>query len=41
MQGLLIEGDPKNFKLLVKKNRKAWAAQVCLALKPYPHEVLK
>ncbi|CAG7816645.1 unnamed protein product [Allacma fusca] len=39
-KGLLIEADPKNFKLLLKKNRRAWAASCCLAVHPFPHEVI-
>jgi len=39
-QGILIEADPKNFKLLVQKNRKAWSMNVCLATKRYPHQVI-
>jgi FkbM family methyltransferase len=38
-QGLLVEGDPKNYDLVIKKNRKAWTAGCCLAVHPYPHEV--
>ncbi|XP_026286368.1 protein Star [Frankliniella occidentalis] len=34
--GLLIEGDPSNFALMVHKHRKAWLSQACLSLKPYP-----
>ncbi|CAL4116001.1 unnamed protein product [Meganyctiphanes norvegica] len=38
--GLLIEGDPKNFQLLQKKNRKSWSINTCLSSKPYPNTVL-
>ena len=38
-KGLLVEGDPKNFELVKKKNRKAWSANVCLSTKPYPNKV--
>ncbi|CAL4124962.1 unnamed protein product [Meganyctiphanes norvegica] len=38
--GLLIEGDPKNFQLVQKKNRKAWSINTCLSSKPYPNTVL-
>ncbi|KAA0203323.1 hypothetical protein HAZT_HAZT000366, partial [Hyalella azteca] len=39
-QGLLIEGDPKNYELVRKKNRKAWTVGACLSTKPYPHSVM-
>lgn len=29
-KGLLVEADPKNFKLLLRKNRHAWSINVCL-----------
>ncbi|CAL4122681.1 unnamed protein product [Meganyctiphanes norvegica] len=34
--GLLVEADSDMFKRLVKKNRKAWASNSCLATTPYP-----
>ncbi|CAG7824599.1 unnamed protein product, partial [Allacma fusca] len=37
-EGLLVEGDPSNYNLLLKKNRKAWTANCCLAVHPYPHK---
>jgi len=39
-KGLLIEGDPSNFQKVILKNRKAWAAKACLAIKNHPHEVI-
>ncbi|KAK8728992.1 hypothetical protein OTU49_017468 [Cherax quadricarinatus] len=39
-QGVLIEGDPKNFNLVLKKNRKAWAVSACLSTHPYPNTVM-
>ncbi|XP_045607488.1 protein Star [Procambarus clarkii] len=39
-QGVLIEGDPKNFDLVLKKNRKAWAVSACLSTHPYPNTVM-
>ncbi|CAL8095424.1 unnamed protein product [Orchesella dallaii] len=37
-KGLLIEGDPSNYEMLVAKNRKSWASNTCLAIKPHPHQ---
>ncbi|XP_060601227.1 protein Star-like isoform X1 [Ruditapes philippinarum] len=34
--GLLIEADPENFKVLKTKNRKAFTMHACLNTKPYP-----
>ncbi|KAA0185300.1 hypothetical protein HAZT_HAZT005211 [Hyalella azteca] len=39
-RGLLVEGDPKNYDLILKKNRKAWTTNACLSTKPYPHSVM-
>jgi len=39
-KGLLVEADPTNFKLLLRKRRRAWLAPVCLATVPHPHRVL-
>ncbi|CAG7834776.1 unnamed protein product [Allacma fusca] len=39
-QGLLIEGDPKNYQVLLTKKRKAWTSRCCLSIHPYPHEVM-
>ncbi|XP_064117804.1 uncharacterized protein LOC135223245 [Macrobrachium nipponense] len=36
--GLLVEVDQELFTRLLKKNRKAWASNTCLATSPYPHE---
>ncbi|XP_066938266.1 uncharacterized protein [Macrobrachium rosenbergii] len=36
--GLLVEVDQELFSRLLKKNRKAWASNTCLATLPYPHE---
>ena len=30
-RGLLIEADPSNFQLLLKKHRRAWAVHACLS----------
>ena len=30
-RGLLIEADPSNYELMMKKRRHAWAAHVCLS----------
>lgn len=38
-KGLIIEGDPKNFQLLKKKNRKAWTLNGCLSLYTFPIKV--
>ncbi|XP_042205019.1 uncharacterized protein LOC121854415 [Homarus americanus] len=38
--GVLIEGDPKNFDLVLKKNRKAWAVNGCLSTHPYPNTIV-
>lgn len=37
--GLLIEGDPSNYALMVHKHRKAWLSPACLSLKTYPSVV--
>ncbi|CAL4231887.1 unnamed protein product, partial [Meganyctiphanes norvegica] len=37
--GLIVEPDPINFKELLTKNRKAWLANVCLSLQPYPVKI--
>ncbi|XP_076071786.1 uncharacterized protein LOC143043283 [Mytilus galloprovincialis] len=34
--GLLIEADPSNYKLVKKKNRKAFTINACLSVYPYP-----
>ncbi|KAF2367435.1 Methyltransferase FkbM [Trinorchestia longiramus] len=34
--GLLIEPDPRNYKILAKKRRKAWLTPVCLSRHSYP-----
>ncbi|XP_060605156.1 protein Star-like [Ruditapes philippinarum] len=34
--GLLIEADPENYKVLKTKNRKAFTMQACLNPQPYP-----
>ncbi|XP_045107887.1 uncharacterized protein LOC123502728 isoform X1 [Portunus trituberculatus] len=39
-RGVLIEGDPKNFELVRKKNRRAWAVNGCLSTSPYPNVVM-
>lgn len=39
-KGVLIEGDPKNFEQITKKNRKAWTVNGCLSTKPYPNVVM-
>ncbi|XP_068222502.1 uncharacterized protein [Palaemon carinicauda] len=38
--GVLIEGDPKNFELVTKKNRKAWTVNGCLSTFSYPNTVM-
>jgi len=35
-EGILIEGDPQNFRSVIKKNRKAWAVPACLSVQPNP-----
>jgi len=35
-EGILIEGDPQNFKSVLKKHRKAWAVPACLSTQPNP-----
>ena len=37
--GLLIEADPVSFEKMKEKNRKAWLANVCLSMYPYPKKV--
>ena len=37
--GLLIEADRKAYSRLLKRNRKAYTAPVCLSTKPYPMQV--
>lgn len=39
-KGVLVEGDPKNFDLMRKKNRKAWSVNGCLSTFPYPNTVM-
>ncbi|RXG60230.1 Protein Star [Armadillidium vulgare] len=39
-EGVLIEGDPKNFKLVLQKNRKAWSVPACLSTLAYPNVVM-
>ena len=39
--GILIEADQDSFSNLMTKNRKAWAAPICLSTKPYPTEVFQ
>ncbi|KAG0717557.1 Protein Star [Chionoecetes opilio] len=39
-RGVLIEGDPKNFEVVRKKNRRAWAVNGCLSTSPYPNVVM-
>ncbi|XP_047492557.1 uncharacterized protein LOC125041567 isoform X2 [Penaeus chinensis] len=39
-KGLLIEADPKNFKQMLLKHRKAYMSPACLAPTPYPTAVL-
>ncbi|XP_045117881.1 protein Star-like isoform X2 [Portunus trituberculatus] len=34
--GLLVEPNPNAFKHLLKKNRRAWSSNTCLAITPYP-----
>lgn len=38
-EGVLIEGDPNNFKLMTYKHRKAFTIQACLSTEPYPVKV--
>ncbi|CAL4114725.1 unnamed protein product, partial [Meganyctiphanes norvegica] len=38
--GLLVEVDARIYKTLLKKHRKAWSANVCLATHPYPSKEL-
>lgn len=39
-KGLIIEGDPKNYEMVLQKHRKAWSSGTCLSTKPYPGVVL-
>ncbi|KAF2356270.1 Methyltransferase FkbM [Trinorchestia longiramus] len=39
-KGLLVEGDPKNYKMVVQKHRKVWTSNACLSTKPFPHSVM-
>ena len=38
-RGVLVEGDPKNFELVRKKNRRAWTVNGCLSTSSYPNVV--
>ncbi|XP_076030830.1 protein Star-like [Oratosquilla oratoria] len=38
--GILIEADPKNFRLLESKNRNSLAVNACLSTLPYPNKVM-
>lgn len=38
-EGVLIEGDPQNFKSVLTKHRKAWAVPACLSTLPHPMTV--
>lgn len=35
-RGLLVEPNPSSYKELLKKNRRAWSSNTCLAITPYP-----
>lgn len=37
--GLLVEPDHGMYQQVLRKNRKAWASNCCLATKPFPHKV--
>ena len=39
--GLLVEAYDESFKILMGRNRKAYAVPTCLSTKPYPIEVYK
>lgn len=39
-KGLLVEPNPNAFKHLLKKNRRAWSSNSCLAITPYPKEMV-
>ncbi|RXG51209.1 Protein Star, partial [Armadillidium vulgare] len=39
-EGVLIEGDPKNFRLVLEKNRKVWSVPACLSTLAYPNAVM-
>nr|XP_053642518.1 protein Star-like [Cherax quadricarinatus] len=39
-RGLLVEANPSAYQQLVKKNRKAWSSNTCLAVTPYPKEMV-
>ncbi|EFX67629.1 hypothetical protein DAPPUDRAFT_301984 [Daphnia pulex] len=39
-QGVLIEGDLKNYKKVLKKNRRVWTVPACLSTSPYPKTVV-
>ena len=38
-RGILVEPNPKYFRRLIKKNRKAYAINACLSTKPWPSKV--
>ncbi|CAL4164974.1 unnamed protein product, partial [Meganyctiphanes norvegica] len=38
--GLLVEGNPKNYEKVISKKRKAWTIHTCLSTKPYPNTVM-
>lgn len=39
-EGILIEGDPSNFKLLLEKRRKSYSINVCLSTQDKPMKVV-
>ncbi|KAG7165405.1 uncharacterized protein LOC121870557 [Homarus americanus] len=39
-RGLLVEANPSAYKQLLKKNRRAWSSNTCLAITPYPKEMV-
>ncbi|XP_037799301.1 uncharacterized protein LOC119594311 [Penaeus monodon] len=39
-RGLLVEPNPSSYKELLKKNRRAWSSNTCLAITPYPREMV-
>ncbi|CAL4122413.1 unnamed protein product, partial [Meganyctiphanes norvegica] len=39
-KGLLVEANPSSYKELLKKHRKAWSSNTCLAVTPYPKEMV-
>lgn len=38
-RGLLVEGDPRNYRKLLAKHRNAWSVNLCLSTEKFPIKV--